>query len=113
MLLGARAAIANLADFDEFVGTAVQELADEELQELIAPEAEDTVCECCGEVGCAEKDDLTECEYCGGAVHSDMILGDDGGFCERCDLVDNMRGCPCHRQCSYSRSQRLFECQAM
>ena len=43
MLLGARAAIANLADFDEFVGTAVQELADEELQELIAPEEEDTV----------------------------------------------------------------------
>ena len=62
---------------------------------------------------CADKDDLHECDHCGEVVHYDMIMGDSGDFCELCDIVDNMAGCPCHRQCSYSRSQRLFECQAM
>ena len=111
MLVGARAAIINLADFDDIVSGAVDELANDELDELMEPEEEEEPCACCGETDCAEKDDLVDCSYCGEVVHDDMIVGDDGEFCDRCDTVANMR-CPCHRQCSYSRSQRLFECQA-
>ena len=111
MLKGARAAIVNFAAYNEAVQTALEALC-EELDELNEPEEEEA-CQCCDETDCEKKDNLHECEHCGEAVHEDMIVGDSGEFCETCDLVNMRPGCPCHRRCLYSRSQRLFECQDM